>query len=375
MSAGNRLLNLCSDKNLVRNAHYFLSYFVHLQLVFDVNQDMEKRFSAVVITAMLCLTMVGQGLKFHNGTFKIVQFTDLHYKTNTPASDAALACMDEIINQEMPDLIVVTGDIIYSKPGNEALQEVLDCLSAHKRPFVMTFGNHDGEQGVPLTALYDQMRKVPYNIQPDRNVTKTMDYVLPIKSSSGTRTAALVYCFDSHNRSGMPGVNGYQWLTFDQIGWYRRQSATYRSQNSGRPLPALAFFHIPLPEFNMAVDNPQCILYGTRMERAYTPNLNSGMFTAMKECGDVMGIFCGHDHDNDYSVIYYDVLLAHGRFSGGNTEYNHLRNGARVIILKEGKRSFDTYIRERGGRLLNSTTYPNSYVKDNWKTRKGELAP
>ena len=99
------------------------------------------------------------------------------------------------------------------------------------------------------------------------------------------------------------------------------------------------------------------------------------MFTAMKECGDVMGIFCGHDHDNDYSVIYYDVLLAHGRFSGGNTEYNHLRNGARVIILKEGKRSFDTYIRERGGRLLNSTTYPNSYVKDNWKTRKGELAP
>ena len=205
---------------------------------------MKRRLSIVAMAAMLCLTTVGQNLKFHNGMFKIVQFTDLHYKTNTPASNVALACIDEIVNQEMPDLIVVTGDIIYSKPGNEALQEVLDCLSAHKVPFVMTFGNHDGEQDVPLTALYDQMRKAPYNIQPDRNITKTMDYVLPIKSSNGARTAALIYCLDSHNRSRMAGVNGYQWLTFDQISWYRRQSEAFRSRNGGKTLPALAFFHI-----------------------------------------------------------------------------------------------------------------------------------
>ena len=107
------------------------------------------------------------------------------------------------------------------------------------------------------------------------------------------------------------------------------------------------------------------------MEKAYAPNLNSGMFTAVKECGDVMGVFCGHDHDNDYSLMYYRVLLAHGRFSGGNTEYNHLRNGARIIVLHEGQRNFDTYIRERGGQILYQTTYPDSYTKDNWKKRDG----
>ncbi len=93
------------------------------------------------------------------------------------------------------------------------------------------------------------------------------------------------------------------------------------------------------------------------------------MFAAMKECGDVMGVFCGHDHDDDYSLMYYHVLLAHGRFSGGNTVYNHLRNGARVIVLKEGQRSLDTWIRERGGQVVDKTSYPSSYTKDNWKLR------
>lgn len=59
------------------------------------------------------------------------------------------------------------------------------------------------------------------------------------------------------------------------------------------------------------------------------------MFAAMKEAGDVMGMFVGHDHDNDYAVMWKDILLAYGRFTGGNTEYNHLPNGARIIVLDE----------------------------------------
>ncbi len=51
------------------------------------------------------------------------------------------------------------------------------------------------------------------------------------------------------------------------------------------------------------------------------------MFAAMKEAGDVMGMFVGHDHDNDYAVMWKDILLAYGRYTGGNTVYNHLPNG------------------------------------------------
>jgi hypothetical protein len=89
----------------------------------------------------------------------------------------------------------------------------------------------------------------------------------------------------------------------------------------------------------------------------------------MRESGDVMGIFVGHDHDNDFVAMYHGILLGYGRFSGGNTEYNHLSNGGRVIILKEGKRSFDTYVHLRSGEIINRVTYPKTFVKDDFRTR------
>ena len=153
------------------------------------------------------------------------------------------------------------------------------------------------------------------------------------------------------------------------MNWYRRQSAAYKAKNGGQPLPALAFFHIPLPEYNEAASDENAILIGTRMEKACAPVLNTGMFTAMKEAGDVMGMFVGHDHDNDYAVMWKGILLAYGRFTGGNTEYNHLPNGARVIVMKEGARTFTTWIRLKGGEIVDKTVYPDSYVKDDWRKR------
>lgn len=171
------------------------------------------------------------------------------------------------------------------------------------------------------------------------------------------------YFFDSHSYSKLEGVKGYDWLTFEQVANFRRQSALFTKNNGGQPLPALSFFHIPLPEYNQAASSEEAILIGTRMEKACAPALNTGMFTAMKEAGDVMGVFVGHDHDNDYAVMWHGILLAYGRYTGGNTVYNHLPNGARVIVLKEGQRTFDTWIDLAGGQQVNRSTYPDSFVK------------
>ena len=325
------------------------------------------------LMGLAMLTGVGQAfaqtpLKFRNGYFKMVQLTDLHYKLGVKASQQALDCIREMVTEEKPDLVMVTGDIIYSMPADSTLSVVLSTLSSLGVPFAITFGNHDYDFKAPSAALYAQMQKTPHCVMPVQQ-GKNLDYSLPVMSSNGKRTAAVLYCIDTHNRSSIAGVDGYQWITQSQITWYRQRSSVYKQQNGGKALPALAFMHIPLPEYNYATDNTQCPMYGSRLERAYAPSLNSGMFTAMKEQGDVMGVFCGHDHDNDYAVAYYGILLAHGRFSGGNTEYNHLKSGARVIVLKEGKREFDTWIRERGGNTLYYTTFPKNYVKDDWRKR------
>lgn len=327
-----------------------------------------------LILGLTMLMCIGQAfaqntLRFKKGLFKIVQITDLHYKLGVKASEQGLACVREIVQTEKPDLVVVTGDIIYSAPADSTLSVVLKTFAQLGVPFCMTFGNHDYDFKTPAVALYNQMQKTPNCVMPVLQ-GKNTDYSLPILSSNGKRTAAVLYCIDTHNKPAIGGIGGYQWISHNQITWYRQRSMVYKQKNGGRPVPSLAFLHIPLPEFNYATDNTQCPMYGSRLEKAYSPSINSGMFASIKEMGDIMGVFCGHDHDNDYAVSYFNVLLAHGRFSGGNTEYNHLTRGARVIVLKEGKREFDTWIREVGGNVLYRTTYPKSYVKDDWRKRK-----
>lgn len=322
-------------------------------------------FLSLMCLECMALRAQDAALKFNKaGEFKIVQFTDVHLKYGNPASDIALERIDEVLEAEHPDLVVLTGDVIYASPADKGMRTVLERVSAHNVPFVVTFGNHDDEQGMTRAQLYDIIRSVPGNVQPDRGGQTSPDYTLTVQSSGGKgNNAAVLYFFDSHSYSKLKDVKGYDWLTFDQVENYRRQSAAFTEANGGQPLPALSFFHIPLPEYNQAASSEDAILIGTRMEKACAPALNTGMFTAMKEAGDVMGVFVGHDHDNDYAVMWHGILLAYGRYTGGNTVYNHLPNGARVIVLKEGQRTFDTWIDLAGGQQVNHSTYPDSFVK------------
>ena len=76
------------------------------------------------------------------------------------------------------------------------------------------------------------------------------NYILEVRSSSSAKTEALLYFFDSHMGFQPKGELGsYEWITFDQIDWYRKKSRTFTERNGGVPYPSLAFFHIPLPEY------------------------------------------------------------------------------------------------------------------------------
>lgn len=318
-------------------------------------------------------TALAQNLKFGaDGKFKIVQFTDVHYN-GSEESKAALNVLDSVLTKEHPDLIVLTGDIIWGGPAKENLLAVLNRISRYDIPFVYEFGNHDWEQGLSNRELYNIARGVRNNILPDLTDSKELDYVVKVRDRKGKSDAAILYCLDSHAYpAGFPADKShgtYAWLTFDQVSWYRQQAQAIKDANGGKTLPALAFFHIALPEYNQACTNENATLIGHRREAVCSPEFNSGMFTAMMEEGDVMATFVGHDHDNDYAVMWHDILLAYGRYSGGNTVYNHMKPGARVIVLEEGRRRFSTYIREWDGNLTNHSVYPDSYVMDDWQKR------
>lgn len=333
-----------------------------------------KRVTVLLLGLLLAVpAAIAQDLRFRaDGTFKIAQITDVHYN-GSAASKAALNVLDSVLTCEKPDLIVLDGDIIWGTPAKKNLLAVLNRIAKYRIPFVYEFGNHDFEQGLSNRELYDLARGVECNICPYLQGQRELDYVLRIKGHQSGEDAAVLYCFDSHAYpKGFPQDKSrgtYAWLTFEQVDWYRQQSRAVKESNGGKTLPALAFFHIALPEYRQAATDENATLIGTRREPACSPEFNSGMFTAMMECGDVMGTFVGHDHDNDYAVMWHNILLAYGRYSGGNTVYNHLKPGARIIVLEEGKRRFSTYIREWDGRKCDESVYPDSYVMDDWTRR------
>ena len=98
-----------------------------------------------------------------------------------------------------------------------------------------------------------------YNQLPDRGKIASPDYVLPIFSSDGKKESALLYCMDSHSYSKLKDIKGYDWFKLNQINWYKEQSEMYKDKNVGNSLPALAFFHIPLPEYVEATDRKSVV--------------------------------------------------------------------------------------------------------------------
>ena len=209
--------------------------------------------------------------------------------------------------------------------------------------------------------LYEFIKEMPGNLTSTiEGISGVTNFILPVKASDGSKDAAVLYVFDSNSYSTLKHIKGYGWVKHDQVQWYIDESKKYTEANGGTPLPALSFFHIPLPEFHEAVKNEGSFMLGTRKEKACSADINSGLGVAMLQAGDVMATFVGHDHVNDYAVNWRGILLCYGRFTGGATVYHDIPegNGARVIELTEGSRTIKTWIRIKDGKVINEVNYP-----------------
>ena len=168
------------------------------------------------------------------------------------------------------------------------------------------------------------------------------NYIIPIKSSTEKKNSALLYMFDSHAYPSTPKIGSYDWIKMDQIVWYETFSKFYTRNNNNKPLPSLSFFHIPLPEYKDLVKSKKYV--GNNRERVSSPMLNSGLFTKMCEMEDIMGVFVGHDHINDFAGIFNNICLAYGKVSGYDA-YGDAKRGARIIELYEDEYRFNTWLR------------------------------
>lgn len=294
-----------------------------------------------------------------DGTFKIVQFTDIHWKDGNEEDQRSRTLMERVLTEEQPDLAVFTGDTIFtgaSDPGEavccdprQALRDAVLAVEARGIPWAYVFGNHDTEQGITREELWSEVLKQPHSLSAASwgDQFGPGNYKLEIGDSKGQTKAAL-YLFDSGNRSPVPWIDGYGWITRPQIDWFAGNAAALPRLEGGAAVPILAFLHIPLPEYKELWETQVC--YGYKHEQVCCPPVNSGLFAAMAGTGQVLGVFAGHDHINDYWGVLHGIRLCYGRATGYHTYGREgFHRGARLILLREGASSFDTWLRLADG--------------------------
>ena len=254
-------------------------------------------------------------LRFKDHKFKIVQFTDLHLingKDFAERNDSTYMLMRHVIKVENPDLVVLTGDVVVSGGAAEIWKEVVQPMTEAKVPFAVTFGNHDTESDLSKLNILKLLQKNKYNLtsNADKKLSGVGNCSLPIFSSKGKSMLWAIYLFDSHAYPKDTIMGTYDWIKNDQIQWYRKKSAAYTAKQ-GTVVSALAFFHIPLPEYEY-VRNQKSTL-GSIEESVCSPSMNSGLFCSFVEMGDVLGVFVGHDHNNDFVGTAANICLGYGR--------------------------------------------------------------
>lgn len=320
---------------------------------------------ALVALAVLCASAPVSkvdsnkpALKFRaDGTFKIVQFTDLHFGDSDEADAHTQKIQTAIIQAEKPDLVVLTGDAIqgYSLNKTESgwflhrWRRMVEPMINQMQYYAYVLGNHDdqADYGRREIALLDMT--CPYSLtQQGELLLHGNNYYLQVLDENGQNPAATLYMFDSGDMECLD-VKGYDCIRPNQVEWYRNTATTLKTKY-GKTLPALAFFHIPLHEY-MNVWN-FFNTTGIQQDSICCQALNGGLFMAFKEQGDVKATTCGHDHANDFCGDYYGIKLCYGRKTGvgcyGPPE--GIQRGARVFEIKYSPSfSMKTWIRQEDG--------------------------
>ncbi len=275
--------------------------------------------------------------------FKVVQLTDVHIGggfLSIKKDSMAINAVAAMITAEKPDLVVITGDIAYpvpfqagtfnNKTSAELFAQLMEKLGVY---WVPVFGNHDTEaysyySREKISEFYSQEKFSHCLFQSGpEDVDGYGNSIINVKNTKGEITQSLVM-LDSHSYvdNDYFGIMWkYDTIHESQVKWYEDSLNKIKAENNNVMPKSLAFFHIAIPEYKTAWDEYRAndfndtenvkYIYGKAGEKdysVYTSEYNYGFFDKVKELGSTQGMFCGHDHLNNFSIDYKGVRLTYG---------------------------------------------------------------
>ena len=266
--------------------------------------------------------------------FKILQIADLHLGIETDVAHQ-LEIVREAVHTEQPDLIILTGDnFMYASKGVvesllSSLNETCAAMTAERggrlTKFTMTFGNHDNQGDYPryyineaisayATAdgreIEDKKFAAFVDFEDDNLFGLTNFYIdLVDDRAKGRDTVDVKYrlhVIDSNTYHFNGTDYDYDVIHDEQL---EHAVSVYEQATSDRDYIGMAFFHIPLHEYQdaynefLAAEDPSAVGQGEFREDALYGYCNNGSYGKLREA-NVVAFCCGHNHINYGDFIY-----------------------------------------------------------------------
>ncbi len=333
--------------------------------------------------------------------FKVLNIADLQMSEVYTSSQNKrnYELVRRLVEQEKPDLLTFTGDNFWLNNAKSATKKFIKNIDSLGVPWAPVFGNHEPETEVDKNWIIEQFltaQNCIFNYGENANRVKDLakgpnnidgvgNYVINVLDSQN-KIIHTIFMIDSHSNNGdqhpenvknieqsnaIDGLDGwytkdnyifkpnekdnskldavgtkYDFIKANQIEWYewvvKGVAKLNNAQlNADNVVPSSAYFHIPLPEFNIAyaiyekeltqkygsikdkngnytIDGREEVNgnFGLNRENVCSPYYNSGFFAKMQELKSTKDVIVGHDHVNNSSVEYKGIRLTYGLKTG-----------------------------------------------------------
>ena len=274
-----------------------------------------------------------------DGRFKILQVSDAHLSTgvgncrdaigpgNKLSTDCeadvrTLAFVESILDDEKPDLVILSGDQVEGPAAPDTQSAIFKFaapLIERNIPYAAIFGNHDDEGGrsISRSAQMSLMQTLPFSLSEPgpKEIEGIGNYYVEVLGHSSDHSALTVYLLDSHSLTpDEKNYKGYDWIKQNQIDWFRSTAQGLKKAHAKYSHIHLdmAFIHIPLPEQR---DQSNIITGGEWKEGVTAPGFNSHFYDALTDEG-VVAMGTGHDHVNDYCALRSATNNPDGKLHG-----------------------------------------------------------
>ena len=243
--------------------------------------------------------------------------------------------MRSLIAQTAPDLIFMTGDLVYGSFDDQGSMFEWFCktMDSFGSPWAPVFGNHDNESARGVLWQCARLEASEFCLFRRGSVTGNGNYSVGV--AVGDRLVRVLYMLDSNGCAAAtdPLVTKESGIFADQFAFVLETAEKIKA-SQGKTVPSFLAFHIPTKEFDDAerakgyrkdeksrftigVDVPaRDGDFGCNANCAKSFAKTEGDFLSLLQSCGADGVFAGHYHTNNSVILHNGVRYVYGLKTG-----------------------------------------------------------